>query len=75
MAKIVSELQRFQVPYNLLEIPEMQEYLRLALDGLAHGGDIGSLYRQSLVVEPRSTFDTPQNSFRGAFADPFNWKS
>jgi son of sevenless-like protein len=76
MSKIVSELQRFQVPYNLLEVPELQSYLRSSLDGLEHGADVGSLYRQSLVVEPRSTFEvTPANSFRGAFADPFNWKS
>lgn len=74
MSKIVSELQRFQVPYNLLEVLELQSYLRLSLDGLEHGADVGSLYRQSLVVEPRSTFE-PEKSLRGAFADPFNWKS
>ena len=43
MARIVGDLQRFQVAYNLLEVPEIQSYLARALEGLAHGGDASSL--------------------------------
>lgn len=43
MARIVGDLQRFQVAYNLLEVPEMQAYLSRALEGLEHGGDATSL--------------------------------
>lgn len=43
MARIVGDLQRFQVPYNLVEVPEIQSLLSRALEGLAHGGDATSL--------------------------------
>ncbi|ORY81232.1 ras guanine nucleotide exchange factor domain-containing protein [Leucosporidium creatinivorum] len=78
MARIVGDLQRFQVAYNLLEVPEMQAYLGRALEGLAHGGDASSLYRQSLLVEPR---DGPSGGASNASsisshhrADIFGWK-
>ncbi|GAA6037621.1 hypothetical protein JCM8097_006147 [Rhodosporidiobolus ruineniae] len=53
MARIVGELQRFQVPYHLVEVVEIQGYLAHALEGLAKGQDAQSLYRQSLLIEPR----------------------
>lgn len=43
MARIIGDLQRFQVAYNLLEVPEIQTYLSRCLEGLAHGGDATSL--------------------------------
>lgn len=43
MARIIGDLQRFQVAYNLLEVPELQTYLTRCLEGLAHGGDATSL--------------------------------
>ncbi|GAA6008229.1 hypothetical protein JCM10207_000046 [Rhodosporidiobolus poonsookiae] len=54
MARIVGELQRFQVPYQLVEVPEIQGYLAQQLDGLKNGQDAQSLYRQSLFLEPRA---------------------
>lgn len=72
MSKIVSDLQRFQTPYNLVPVPELQAFLDAALDGLQHGGDVTSLYRQSLKVEPRS--DNSYNPNGTNRADLFNWK-
>jgi son of sevenless len=48
MAKIIGELQRFQVAYNFTEIPEIQSYLEQSLDSLATGGDVTELYRRSV---------------------------
>ncbi|KAI5477802.1 ras GEF [Pseudohyphozyma bogoriensis] len=72
MSRIVADLQRFQVPYNLNEVPEIQDYLNRALDTLQHGGDVTSLYRQSLMLEPRDGGSSSiPNSSR---TDLFNWK-
>ena len=54
MAKIIQEQQRFQVAYNLVEVHEIQAYLDKALAGLKHDRNGDSLWRQSLLVEPRS---------------------
>lgn len=75
MSKIINDLQRFQVPYDFAEVPELQKHLESMLGGLHSGGDVTALYRQSLLVEPRrpsdaSTFGPAQTS-RG---DMFNWK-
>lgn len=43
-------MQRFQVPYNLKEIPEVQEYLKHALEQSKQGGDIQDLYRRRYVA-------------------------
>ncbi|KAL1919232.1 uncharacterized protein VTP21DRAFT_1924 [Calcarisporiella thermophila] len=55
-ARILQEVQRFQLPYPLQEIAEVQAYLRAKLldpRGLAEIGDAAELYRRSLTVEPR----------------------
>ena len=57
ISRIVSEMQRFQVPFNLVEVPEMQSFLKAALDDVRAGnGGLGAddLYRRSLLLEPRS---------------------
>ncbi|GAA5993217.1 hypothetical protein JCM10908_004513 [Rhodotorula pacifica] len=61
MARVVGELQRFQSPYALIEVPEMQSYLTYELDALKSGADAQSLYRQSLMIEPRQG-DAPSSS-------------
>ncbi|KAK4047487.1 Ras guanine nucleotide exchange factor bud5 [Microbotryomycetes sp. JL201] len=73
MARIVGDLKRFQQPYNLAEVAELQQFLRHALDELTHGGDAQSLYRQSLLVEPRDVAPsiTSQQTTRSDF---FNWR-
>lgn len=43
------DMQRFQVPYNLKEIPEVQEYLNGAFENAKHHGDLQDLYRRRFV--------------------------
>ncbi|KAJ3356596.1 hypothetical protein GGF32_001442 [Allomyces javanicus] len=52
-ARTVTDLLRFQVPYALIEVPELQNYLT---DQLMHArrATQDDLYRRSLVVEPRA---------------------
>ena len=56
------DMQRFQVPYNLKEIPEVQAYLRDAFDKSQGQGDLQDLYRRSLLVEPKQSAETPPSS-------------
>jgi hypothetical protein len=44
-----SDMQRFQVPYNLKEIPEVQNYLMAQFDDAKNGGDLHDLYRRRYV--------------------------
>ncbi|BGP20078.1 hypothetical protein JCM10213_002672 [Rhodosporidiobolus nylandii] len=81
MARIISELQRFQVPYQLVEVPEIQGYLAHQLEGLKNGQDAQSLYRQSLLIEPRqpsapssSAASTHSADSRHHRHDVFNWR-
>ncbi|GAC96461.1 hypothetical protein PHSY_004041 [Pseudozyma hubeiensis SY62] len=58
ISRIVGEVQRFQVPYNLVEVPEMQRFLRSALEdvqGAQGGRGADDLYRRSLLLEPRAS--------------------
>lgn len=54
-AKIISDLQRFQVPYRLAEIPELQTWLQDQLIRVRSTGDksFQHFYRRSLVLEPK----------------------
>jgi hypothetical protein len=54
-AKIISDLQRFQIPYRLQEVPELQTWMQ---DQLVHVRTMGESnvqnhYRRSLLLEPR----------------------
>ncbi|KAJ2986474.1 hypothetical protein NUW54_g9753 [Trametes sanguinea] len=62
LARIVQDMQRFQVPYNLKEIPEVQVYLRDAFEKSQRQGDLQDLYRRSLLVEPKQSAETPPTS-------------
>jgi son of sevenless-like protein len=37
MTKIITDLQRFQVPYNFLEVPEIHVYLSQSLQSVGAG--------------------------------------
>jgi hypothetical protein len=54
-ARIISELQRFQIPYRLTEVPELQAWLQNELVRVRSNGEImaQTFYRRSLVLEPR----------------------
>ncbi|KAG5638707.1 hypothetical protein H0H81_010689 [Sphagnurus paluster] len=70
LARIIQDMQRFQVPYNLKAIPEVQEYLNVAFEKSRHHGDLQDLYRRSLLVEPRQAADTAP---AGDMRQLFNW--
>ncbi|KZT73928.1 ras GEF [Daedalea quercina L-15889] len=70
LARIVQDMQRFQIPYHLKQIPEVQEYLRDAFEKSARQGDLQDLYRRSLLVEPKHSTDTPPAS---DVRQLFNW--
>ncbi|KAF7365075.1 hypothetical protein MVEN_00378700 [Mycena venus] len=69
LARIVQDMQRFQVPYQLRAIPEVQLYLNGAFENSKHHGDLQDLYRRSLLVEPRQAADnTPAADMRQLFS-------
>lgn len=60
-AKIIGELQRFQIPYRLTEVPDLQEWIRHQVERVREleaqqGNSVQvSYYRKSLLLEPRET--------------------
>ncbi|KAI1653700.1 ras GEF [Daldinia decipiens] len=82
-AKIIGELQRFQIPYKLTEVPDMQEWIQAQVTRVKEtdqGNVQVSYYRKSLLLEPRETFlrtptDGPAATPAGQRADLFGWIS
>ncbi|GKT66117.1 ras guanine-nucleotide exchange factor [Colletotrichum tofieldiae] len=84
-AKIIGELQRFQIPYRLTEIPEMQEWMTAQIVRVREsdqGNNVQvSYYRKSLLLEPREMAARapiePQTSATGTQrgGDLFGWMS
>lgn len=63
-AKSIGDLQRFQIPYRLADVPDLQEWLWTQIDRLRDKEKIGanaqaSHYRKSLLLEPRETQSRP----------------
>ncbi|KAL7272013.1 Ras guanine nucleotide exchange factor bud5, partial [Rhizina undulata] len=56
-ARIISELQRFQIPYRIYEVQEMQQWIDAEMTRVhnSSSGDVQQLYRRSLLLEPRET--------------------
>lgn len=54
-AKIISELQRFQIPYRFTEIPELQTWMQdqLVRVRTSDENSMQNHYRRSLILEPR----------------------
>lgn len=54
-ARVISELQRFQIPYRINEVPEMQEWIDAQIRRVhnSNASDVQQLYRRSLLLEPR----------------------
>ncbi|KIK57213.1 hypothetical protein GYMLUDRAFT_61513 [Collybiopsis luxurians FD-317 M1] len=75
LARIVQDMQRFQVPYNLKDIPEAQEYLTHVFKASQKTGDLQDLYRRSLLVEPKQPADAPPSGPSGDMRQLFNWAS
>ncbi|KAM5345803.1 hypothetical protein ACJ41O_011664 [Fusarium nematophilum] len=85
-AKIIGELQRFQIPYRLTEVPDMQEWMSSQIKRVREGdqGNVQvSYYRKSLLLEPRETANRPPVDSSaasiagagGSRADLFAWMS
>lgn len=70
MARIVRDIQRFQVHYVLKEISEVQDFLNDAFERSKHHGDLQDLYRRSLLVEPKQAADAPPS---GDVRQLFSW--
>jgi hypothetical protein len=75
LARIVQDMQRFQVPYTLKDIPEAQEFLAQVLRDSQKKGDLQDLYRRSLLVEPKQPADAPPSGPSGDMRQLFNWAS
>ena len=60
-ARIISELQRFQIPYRLAEVPELQAWMQNELVRVRSNGEksLQTFYRRSLVLEPREAPPRP----------------
>ena len=60
-AKIISELQRFQIPYRFTEIPELQTWMQDQLVRVRSSDqtNVQNYYRRSLLLEPRETTQRP----------------
>ncbi|TLS24365.1 hypothetical protein PpBr36_08946 [Pyricularia pennisetigena] len=64
-AKIIGELQRFQIPYRLQELTEVQEWIQAQIARLReletpNDNVQVAYYRKSLLLEPREVTATPQ---------------
>ncbi|KAF1849847.1 ras guanine-nucleotide exchange protein Cdc25p [Cucurbitaria berberidis CBS 394.84] len=63
-AKIIAQMQSFQVPYRLAAIPEMQDWMETQIQRVRSSdqANVQSYYRRSLLLEPRES----QHSTRGS---------
>ncbi|KAA8571398.1 hypothetical protein EYC84_001401 [Monilinia fructicola] len=60
-AKIIGELQRFQIPYRLAEVPELQEWIQaqiVRVKTASENENVQQYYRKSLLLEPRDILPT-----------------
>ena len=73
-ARIISELQRFQIPHRLAEVPELQTWMQDQFVAVRSGTDDGGescmnrLYRRSCLLEPREQQSGPQAAIATAAA-------
>jgi hypothetical protein len=80
-AKIIGDLQRFQIPYRLTESPELQEWLTAQIDIVRERESAGANaqatnYRKSLLLEPREVqqLRTPIEAPSGTMGSSmFSW--
>lgn len=55
MTKIMSEIERFQIPFNFTEVPQVVSYIRFSMENLVYQASAENLYQRSLVIEPRES--------------------
>jgi hypothetical protein len=63
-AKIIGQLQRFQVPYRLAAVPEMQDWMEAQIQRVQHSeqANVQTFYRRSLLLEPRENVPQQRNT-------------
>lgn len=63
-ARIISDLQRFQIPYRFQEVSELQTWMQDQLIRVRSEGEKNyqNHYRRSLVLEPRETIGSTKTS-------------
>lgn len=64
-ARIIGELQRFQIPYRLTEVPELQEWLQAQIVRVKSSDqeNVGlQFHRKSLLLEPKMVTITAKHS-------------
>ncbi|TQS37863.1 hypothetical protein Golomagni_01649 [Golovinomyces magnicellulatus] len=71
-AKIISDLQRFQLPYRFTEVPELQSWISSQLSRVRNISDDSHeqakmLYRKSLRLEPRESHTSNRSPMDGSF--------
>ncbi|KAK0116572.1 hypothetical protein ONS96_012429 [Cadophora gregata f. sp. sojae] len=79
-AKIIGELQRFQIPYRLADVPELQEWIQaqiVRVKSSSENENVQQYYRKSLLLEPRDPQPRPspidgQNPWSTARTDKFD---
>jgi len=67
-AKIIGELQRFQIPYRLTEIHEMQEWIQAQIVRVKSSSEhenVQQYYRKSLLLEPRENLHPRHSPVEG----------
>ncbi|TVY89122.1 Ras guanine nucleotide exchange factor A [Lachnellula willkommii] len=72
-AKIIGELQRFQIPYRLAEIPEMQEWIQaqiVRVKSTSEHENVQQYYRKSLLLEPRENLHPRGSPIEGQNSFP-----
>jgi RasGEF domain/RasGEF N-terminal motif len=72
-ARIISDLQRFQIPYRFAEVSELQTWMQDQLIRVRSEGEKNyqNHYRRSLILEPRDTAKISPNP--GSMKDRFDF--
>ncbi|TVY34758.1 Ras guanine nucleotide exchange factor A [Lachnellula subtilissima] len=72
-AKIIGELQRFQIPHRLAEVPEMQEWIQaqiVRVKSTSEHENVQQFYRKSLLLEPRENLPPKGSPIEGQNSFP-----
>lgn len=77
-AKIIGELQRFQIPYRLNDLTDLQDFLQSEMNRVRESDTANNMqvsyYRKSLMLEPRETATIPKTPVDGPGGNMFTWR-
>lgn len=67
-AEVIRDIQQYQnAPYQLIPVPELQEYV---LNNMQAAGDVHDMYERSLEIEPREREDEKIARYGKHYYDP-----